>query len=432
MGCVEEKQQPISAEKGDDTRAEGSGTSFADAGTDAQTDQSDIDDGSDTVESDSGWPNATEDETVSQSDFETHSQEEDTEDTGEQKTDKDGDGWHEPLDCDDENADVNPGQEEIYDPPNGVDDDCDGRIDEAPTTRQEGPIEPDCSGCPAVGDHVDNMRCAIDLCDDATVLVNEYGSPSGAITQQTYIAVERFGADVNDLAPLYNGSYALMGTGRVLDAGDHMVDLSAGTSGQTDPFGNAEGLSFDVMEWRMKLKAPKTAGGFQVHYIFFSAEYDDYIGDDFNDKFYMFIEAPSTNGGARTVINFTQCRDPDGYHDFVCDDASMDYCDQGERYCYIAINTALSECCWYDGCPGGQAATNIAGTGFECALSQASDLSNHGSSTGWLVTGWPVEPGEEFEIVFHIHDTGDGLYDSAVILDKFLFMSKVTAGTKPL
>jgi hypothetical protein len=45
-------------------------------------------------------------------------------------TDDDGDGFFaEETDCDDEDADVNPGAPEL--PDNGVDDDCDGAIDEA-------------------------------------------------------------------------------------------------------------------------------------------------------------------------------------------------------------------------------------------------------------------------------------------------------------
>lgn len=436
FGCVEGKDEPMSAGESDDTLTEPRDTVATDTGTDS-TSSDEADEGADTAETDFGGTTSFEpaDETDSGSGSEvvdTSQGQGDTDSTSEDKTDKDSDGWHEPWDCDDGNPDVNPGREELYDPPNGIDDDCDGKTDEAPVTQEDGPIEPDCSGCPAVGELIENMRCAIDLCDDATVVENEYGSPGGAVTDQTYVAVHRFGSQNNGLEPLYNGSYALMGTGRVLNTDDHMVDLSLGKNGQTDPFGKGDGLIFDVMEWRMRLRAPATAAGFQVHYVFFSAEYDDYIGDEYNDKFYMFIEAPSTNGGARTVINFTECRNPDAYHDFLCDGPSMGYCDQGHKYCYIAINTALSECCWYDGCPDGFAATDIAGTGFECAQSETDDLAGHGSSTGWLVTEWPVEPGEEFEIIFHIHDTGDGLYDSAVLLDKFLFMGQVTAGTKPL
>ncbi len=50
-------------------------------------------------------------------------------DTGEEGTDEDGDGWTvEEGDCDDANIYVNPARDE--DPEDGIDNDCDGRIDE--------------------------------------------------------------------------------------------------------------------------------------------------------------------------------------------------------------------------------------------------------------------------------------------------------------
>ena len=133
-----------------------------------------------------------------------------------------------------------------------------------------------------------------------------------------------------------------------------------------DPFSSDDYEIHDVMEWTLHLKAPEGAHGFQIHYVFFSVEYDEYIGSSFNDKFYIFIEAQSTNSGQRSVINFTACRDPATYYDFECT-AQMTNCSAGEKYCYVAINTALSECCWYGGCPGGTATTDISGTGFTCA-----------------------------------------------------------------
>ena len=95
----------------------------------------------------------------------------------------------------------------------------------------------------------------------------------------------------------------------------------------------------------------------------------------------------------------------------------------------MAVNTALSECCWLHGCPTGKAKTNISGTGFECADNAANDGANKGSSTGWLMTEWPIEPGETFVLTFHVHDTGDGIFDSEVILDGVQFVSQVTPGT---
>jgi hypothetical protein len=121
-----------------------------------------------------------------------------------------------------------------------------------------------------------------------------------------------------------------------------------------------------------------------------------------------------------------------GYHDFIyteaCPDHPFGHC------CYIAINTALSECCWYDSCTTCSTNTDISGTGFSCGDPIGCtyyDSSAYGSSTGWLVTGWPIEGGETFDITFHIHDTSDHVYDSEVILDQFQFMGEVVQGTHP-
>ena len=46
-----------------------------------------------------------------------------------------------------------------------------------------------------------------------------------------------------------------------------------------------------------------------------------------------------------------------------------------------------------------------------------------------MTTEWPVEPGEEFFLTFHLHDTGDGVYDSEVIVDGLEFVGSVTPGT---
>lgn len=100
--------------------------------------------------------------------------------------------------------------------------------------------------------------------------------------------------------------------------------------------------------------------------------------------------------------------------------------------CYIAINTALSECCWYDGCPDGTWTTDISGTGYSCAALAFLDGDSTGSSTGWLTTSWPIQPEEVFSLTFHVHDTGDGAFDSEVILDNFRWHSDpTTPGTEP-
>jgi len=58
------------------------------------------------------------------------------------------------------------------------------------------------------------------------------------------------------------------------------------------------------------------------------------------------------------------------------------------------------------------------GTGFD-----------HDGSTGWLRTSWPIEAGETFTLTFSIHDEGDGIFDSVVILDNFRFYEYPAVGT---
>jgi Ca-activated chloride channel homolog len=294
----------------------------------------------------------------------------------------------------------------------------------SPNPKPANPIVPDCSSCDGA-DPLASLRCAADLCDDAVFLGQSYTSPNGAPTAGTYAAVERFGSAGNGLSPQLGGSYAVIGSGPVL-AGAHSSQLSE--TGAVDPYSSNPTPMFDAMEWKVKLRAPANAQGISVRYVYFSEEYDDYIGSSFNDKFYVVLKAGSTNSGEPTVINFAACRDPDTYYDFICGQG-LENCDPGRRYCYVAINTALSDCCWYNGCPGAKAKTDIAGTGFECAADSTADGDTHGSSTGWLETQWPIEPNEEFELTFHIHDTGDGVFDSAALIDRIVFLENAVPGT---
>jgi hypothetical protein len=299
----------------------------------------------------------------------------------------------------------------------GIDSDSDTDAD-----TDTGPFVPDCSGCTGVGTDKAAMLCAVDLCDPATVIGHDYSSPTGSTLTGTAAAVAHFGDPSNDLAPLLNGSYALMATGPATGTSHSQ---SMGGNALPDPF-TSDGYSiYDTYEWRLDLQAPPGAHGFQVHYVFLSVEYDEYVSTVYNDKFYIILEAGSTNGGAPTVINWSDCRDPTVYSDFSGDD-----CDSPSGHCcYVAINSALSECCWYDGCPQDTWTTDVSGTGFSCADSQAGDTASTGSSTGWLRTEWPIEPGEVFTLTFHIHDTSDGIFDSEVIIDRVLFVGVAQPGT---
>ena len=48
------------------------------------------------------------------------------------------------------------------------------------------------------------------------------------------------------------------------------------------------------------------------------------------------------------------------------------------------------------------------------------------SRSSWLTTSAPVVPGEIITLDFHIWDTGDGSYDSLVLLDGFKWILEPT------
>ena len=312
-------------------------------------------------------------------------------------------------DCLDWSAAVHPNVPEIDG--NGLDDNCDGIKAGEPIT---GAIEPDCSGQACTGDSNDQLLCALDLCYPPGVVgpltvSSPTGSslaPNSLFGDTPYGAIEHFGSLSNDLSPFAGSSYLAISSGRFTHTNFQTASASPqsgntmGGAGTTDPFDVNETMN-DAIEVKVTLTAPAGATGFTVDYIFLSAEYEEYIGTAYNDRLYIILNAPQTTGGVNEIINFTNCSNPNSYFDFE---------QNGQKYCYIAINSAFSEAC------SGGVVTNISGTGYECIT---------GSSTGWLVTSWPITGGETFNLTFHIHDTSDSIFDSLALIDNFRWLGGI-------
>ncbi len=333
--------------------------------------------------------------------------------------DADGDGWCGPFfavmgtpascpqgggDCMDDNPLVNPGAKEVG--KDGLDNNCNGVADES-----GGEIKFECKG-PCTGHTMEAYLCSMEVCFGDLQLSSQIWSPTGDMVDSSWEAVSHFGNPNNDLNPWAGNSYALLASGPATGT-SHTTDLPGG-GGTPDPYAKDGYTTYDNVELKLQIKAPSGAIGFSIDYVYFSEEYEEYIGSSFNDKFYIILNAPKTTQGKSVVINSTACSKPSQYYDFI-DPQS------GEKKCYIAINTALSEPC-------SNPQTDISGTGFECGPAD----SQHGSSTGWLSTSWPIEGDEVFNLTFHIHDTSDGVFDSEVILDNFKWLSDpFSAGTVP-
>ena len=143
---------------------------------------------------------------------------------------------------------------------------------------------------------------------------------------------------------------------------------------------------YDLYQVRLELKAPAKARSFSFDFNFFSAEYPEYVNQSYNDTFYAILEAPSTNRGRPTNIAFDS------------DNNSMEVDNNYFQNPFHPIPNT--------------------GTGFDA----------HGS-TGWLRTSWPIRGGENLLLTFSIHDEGDAIYDSLVVLDNFQFHEYEAVGT---
>jgi Ca-activated chloride channel homolog len=191
--------------------------------------------------------------------------------------------------------------------------------------------------------------------------------------------------------------FAALSTGRVSET--VTIPGLAADASYSDPMpryygevnmGESSEVVYDLSRVSITMTAPLDAHSFSFDFNFFSAEYPDFIGSNYNDTFYAILESEGTNGGVPTNISF----------------------DSSAKAIEINNNYFANP---YHPC-------SEANTGFV-----------NGASTCWLRTSWPISPGEEFTLTFTIHDEGDSIYSSTILLDNFKFHSHDAVGmTDPL
>ncbi|OGR12493.1 MAG: hypothetical protein A2341_19840 [Deltaproteobacteria bacterium RIFOXYB12_FULL_58_9] len=219
----------------------------------------------------------------------------------------------------------------------------------------------------------------------------------GPAPAQAIKAVERLGSSTR-LLPLEGRRFLALGSGPIGNTQTTSGQLSAQAFADPEPrfMGNDEHPNldhkqvFDLHQVVLELQAPPEAKSLSFDLNYFSAEYPEYVKASYNDTFYAVLEAASTNDGKPTNISF----------------------DPNKRSIEVDNNYFENE---FHPIPN-------TGTGFD----------NDGS-TGWLRTSWPIQGGERFTLTFSIHDEGDAIYDSVVLLDNFMFSSHSAVGnTDPL
>lgn len=307
--------------------------------------------------------------------------------------DLDLDGFSEAAgDCDDAQPEINPDALEF--PSNGADDDCDGVVDEA--------LQPCDGGALDSNNPLDYAR-AIGLCngevEGATFVTGQ------AVTRSIVTSYGSFGMPMN--VPTEGSRFVHLSSGR---ADGSTKDAGYGFDGNTggacssfahpqplgDPPGDCAAADpanvCDKTEVQLQIRVPSNALSFSYQFQFYSAEYMTYRCTQFDDTFLALLSSQALNGGAPTNISF----DTNGN--------------------VISVNTGFFEICYDDLFP---APANLCSTDPVAPLGGTGFSANSAGATRPLTTTSPVEPGELITLRFVIFDEGDDQLDSSVVIDNF-------------
>lgn len=319
-------------------------------------------------------------------------------------------------DCNDCNAAVNPAAFDIAG--NLVDDDCDGTVDNGP---------PACdSGLALASALATDAANALDLCKLSSG-PGDWGLVSASWTQADGAPPPASGTPLANYE-LGHGLVDSFGGTTLPHKGSRMLLLSSGTARRpTDPgfvapasngfdkglTGNAPpgfpvetaacpgvvtGPLHDPAALELVLRAPSNAVGYGFDFRFYTAEWPDFICDTFND-FFLAIQIPAPAGSLFGDVSFDALANP------------------------VSVNAGFLEVCGPPGVHGGknftcpQGTSSLVGTGFE----------THGG-TGWLTTTVPVSGGDQITLRLTVYDSGDGLFDSSVLIDNFRWVADPVGG----
>jgi hypothetical protein len=354
--------------------------------------------------------------------------------------DADGDGWSV---CDGDCCDtagacssspalVNPGAYDV--PADGVDNDCNGTVDDVPPTdcstadKLTGVTATDVAHAmdicqtttqnPALKDkkwglisatqlHADSsaFATATDATDKQTAVKKTFGSVITPKKNATLAVISSGMARAEDdtgwTSPSTSiGSYVTFPGAPPLSTflGQHSGGLPPGHCGATTcTTGTGANDSIDI---HLVLRVPTNAKSFSYDFRFFSMEYQSYQCTSYNDYYLALLQSGASAIPADHNISFDSLLNP------------------------VSVNNGFFQDCGGNGkncgdCPFGVA--SLAGTGFDTVS---------GGATEWLTTDAPVIPGETVTLDLMIFDVGDTALDSLVLLDNFRWhVDAVEVGT---
>jgi hypothetical protein len=382
---------------------------------------------------------------------------------------------------------INPGAFDVDG--DGVDNDCDGTVDEPETN-----CEPSLAGTGGSQTNIVNYLKAIELCQETT------STSLGA--QKTWGVITDAGGDIfaprlrkadgstgnNDEQASVRPNFGTAGAMQPR-AGGWMSVLSTGFSaaqGQTNPayegwqpptmladsdsgvpadWSNAVGGTapaapgcpvtsdidtvFHPIALEFLVRAPTNANSFTVDMNLLSAEYPEWVCDTFNDFVVVLIDEPDSTSVNSVIANpadenlafFTNPNDNQDYPVGVnlasaslfrhCSDQTMRECSQNfsggttETNPVTCLDNQLTGS-GYDIVEDSNYVTFPSNQTITCYTGEV------GGGTGWLSLAGNVSPGEIFRIRVALWDSGDDIFDSTVLLDNWAWDTQAaTPGVTP-
>lgn len=312
--------------------------------------------------------------------------------------DSDGDGYSAVMgDCDDTSPLIGPNSVEVAG--NGIDDDCDGQVDNA------APCDTSVAGMKTP----EALAQAMGFCASKFLTSAKMVGPSDMRARNT---VKAFGI----LKPLEGAAMSFISSGEATtdpsydpQQADGLGVPSFDSPYKTIPAPPANGCGSgppptvnDYTELSLELKVPYNANSLSFQFQFFSAEYPEFVCTQFNDRFLVILD---DNTGQPQNIAFDNQKNA------------------------ISVNNGFFTICKNDNTkPQTQHCTHpvsdIMGTGYD----KATGGTPEGGSTGWLTTTAPVTPGDKIKLRFIIFDEGDDILDSAALIDNFQWLTNKVDG----
>jgi hypothetical protein len=358
--------------------------------------------------------------------------------------DSDHDGWTTCQgDCCDSTecsnpALVNPGAFDV--PGNGVDDDCDGMIDNTPLLCDQGLMSNSSNAM--------DYAKAIDLCQTATGSDRRWGVLDAKLTLTDGTGMPdpnqrairpRFGSGVQ---PQGGVSVMLISSGTAAAEGDtnpSYVDFQSPsyTSSNEAPFPadfvQAHGgklpnapncpepsgaTANDPVMLTLTIRVPTNANSFSLKSNFFSAEFPEFTCSAFNDFFVILLDSmyqgSPANPADKNLAFYSPMSGgmtyPVGVNLASGNTGLFTQCVNGMTGCSGTAGTIST-------CTG---TSELTGTGLDTPDPGDCDVNSlQGGGTGWLTTTGNVKPGETIKLRIAIWDTSDHVYDSLAVVDGF-------------